>query len=362
MKIKLLLCFFLCGNLTFSQENKLTNEKLIKYFSQINKAELKITENKLDSANQLYKAAFKTYEQKFAKDSYNSLLVALKIKDWKNAHKQYADLKCLGFNYDESKLPLDFLKYHQKRKNSCTVKIDLAYKKTLDSLLELDQKYRNLSGGNYSKFKKELTETDSITSTTLQTLLQKKGFPNEYEIGVHGSDKRFFHNFYFIIWHQLATNLYSPQRVNFSKEIYKALNNGKITPENAGFLLDLSNGSSLFSNMKFEIHSFITLTDNFDKPFLAIENKQYTEDCCYVAPIFFPDKRDERGINEVKSINNNRTQIGLSNLDDELKKIIFSFKNDEYLLVRAKKNPHQFAKPEDGENFKKHLIKLESEK
>ena len=69
---------------------------------------------------------------------------------------------------------------------------------------------------------------------------------NEYNIGISSDNETFFHNFYFIIWHQLASNNISSQKVNFSIEINKALNSGKIRPDIAGFLLDLRSEARFF--------------------------------------------------------------------------------------------------------------------
>lgn len=199
MKLKILVAFFLGFFFARSQNYELKNEKLTRYFSLINSAELKITEDKLDSANILYRSAFKTFKHKFAKDMYNSFLVSLKLKDWKNAFAQYKELRCMEYGFKNINLPEEFKKYISKRKISCKQTINRTYSNSLDSLFVIDQKYRELSGGNYSKYEKEITEGDSITSLNLLKMIQEKGFPNEYDLGLKSSDERFFHSFYYII-------------------------------------------------------------------------------------------------------------------------------------------------------------------
>lgn len=362
MKLKILLILFLSAIYINAQTNELHNENLRKYFSLINSAELKITEGKLDSANILYKYAFKTYKQKFAKDSYNSLQVALKIKDRKNAFQQYKDLKCLEFNFEKITFPTEFTEYLAKRKISCRQKINYQYKNALDSLFVIDQKYRKLSRGNYKEYQKEITEGDSIASTRLLNLIKENGFPNEYDLGLSSADQTFFHKFYFIIWHQLASNLYSPQRVNFSEEIIKALNMGKITPEHAGFLIDLSNKTQNYDSNIFQFHKLIELTGNHDKPHIAMEKGEFISDCCYLHPWFYPEKRNERGIALVAKLDENRQKIGLSNMNDELKKRAFSLNNKDYILVQTTITGHQFADPAQGRKLYKDFIKIELKK
>ncbi len=362
MKIKLLLIVFFAANFLNAQSTDLENKKLIKYFSQINKAELKITENKLDSANILYKSAFKTFKQKFAKDTYNSFQVALQLKDWKNAFKQYKDLKCMEFQFEDVKFPAEFEEYIADKKISCKTKINYQYRKTLDSLFVIDQRSRKLSGGNYKKYQKEITRDDSIASINLLKLIQQNGFPNEYDLGLKKSNKVFFQEFYHIIWHQLKSNLYSPQRVNFTQEIIKALNKGKILPEHAGFLMDLNNNTSNYNSSIFEIHQLIELTRNKDNTFTAMDKGEYITDCCYLHPWYYPEKRNERGVEMVKKLDGHRKKIGLSSIDDELKKRTFALNNKDYILVQNKISGHQFEDPEEGRKFYKGFIKIEVKK
>ncbi len=360
MKLKLIVVL-LFSQLALAQTNGLTNKKLIEYFSLVNEAELKITENNLSEANVLYKKAFKTFKEPHAKDMYNSMKTAFGIKDWKHASQQYRSLKCMEFPFEDVSFPAEFDSYRNKSK-SCKNKIDYDYRKKLDSLVVIDQKYRNMSGGNYTKYKKEITTSDSIASIKLLKLIQEKGFPNEYELGLKSADNHFFHNFYLIIWHQLASNTISPQRVNFTNEILKAVNEGKINPENAGILIDLNNNSTRYKSELFTVHELITLTANKDNPFEALKNKQYESDCCYLHPSFRKENRDQRAVATVKELDSNREKIGLSSIDDELKKIIFSLNNKDYVLVNSTIAGHQFADPEQGKMMFKNFIKIKKEK
>ncbi|MFC0428779.1 hypothetical protein [Chryseobacterium scophthalmum] len=347
--------FFLSGILS-SQSIELRDKTLIKYYESIINAENNIVENNLSKANEFYNIAFATLNEPQTKDIFNSMQVSIKLKDFNDAFQKYNRLKCLGYSFNNDFREKTFKNYNNKEKD-CSKKIDIAYKKTLDSLYDIDQKYRNLSNGDYSKYKQEITISDSVTSLKLLDLFQKKGFPNEYDIGVNTNGDISFQKFYFIIWHQLATNRYSSQKVNFSEELDKALNKGKISPENAAFLFELTNNSNNFSSVHFDILEFFTNSGSTPMREQII-NKTAVGDCCYVHVWFFPERRNEKAIQMVQKINENRKKIGLSDLDTELKKKVFYLKNKEYLFPRLGVMGKEINDLSKVEFLKKSLIKL----
>lgn len=357
MKFIFLLSFFLSGILS-SQTFELKDKSLITYYESILNAENNIIENNLSQASKFYKIGFGIINEPPAKDIYNSMQVSLKLKDIKDAFQKYNQLKCLGYPFEENFKNKNF-KNVDFKVSECNVKFDNEYKKIIDSLFDIDQKYRNLSKGDYSKFQKEITKSDSIASTNLLKLIQKKGFPNEYNIGVNTNGDISFQKFYFIIWHQLVTNKYSTQQVNFSEELNKALNNGKILPENAAFLYELSNNSNNFSSMHFNILEFYTSNGSNITVREQVLNKTANRDCCYVHVWFFPEKRNEKAIEMVKKINDSRKKIGLSDLDSELKKKVFYLKNQEYLFPRMGVLGEAIEDTNKIEFLKKSLIKLQ---
>lgn len=175
-------------------------------------------------------------------------------------------------------------------------------------------------------------------------LIQKKGFPNEYNIGLSSVNDVFFHKFYYIIWHQLATNNISSQKVNFSNEIIEALNRGKIRPDIAGSLLDLNNGTNNYSY--FSIYQFAKNNDEID--------------CCYVSNSFLPEKRSEKANQRISTINKNRKKIGLSSIEEEINKNIFLLNNKEYIFSTKAFERFYFNNDKEIESLKKdlNLIKL----
>lgn len=356
--MRFLIVLFLTVNCcAFCQTLELKNEKLIKYYELINKAENDIVNNNLTVANTLYKQAFISIKEPYAKDLYNSMQVALKINDINTAYTHYSSLKCLDYPFDK-----DFLKKHfngvSYKEKECSIKFDIDYKKILDSLHIIDQSNRNLAKGDYTNYQKEITKDDSITSINLLKLIQEKGFPNEYNIGISFKGDVSFQKFYLIIWHQLAENRYSSQQINFSEELNKALNQGKISPENAAFLYDLSNGTTKFSSPHFEIMDFLTNNGSLEPFNEQILNKTNKTDCCYVHVWFFPKNRNDDGKELVTKINNNRKNIGMSDLDSELDKKIFLIKNEDYIFPRTARYGSAMEDIKSIEMLKKHFIKL----
>ena len=357
MKVIFLL-FFVATQSLLSQAIELKNKKLIQYYDLINEAEKYITNNELAKADIYYKDAFNHLEQPPAKDLYNSMTVLLKLKKYESAYHYYEILKCLEYNFDENYFTTNFPDYIKYKKNPCRFKLDLTYKNELDSLFERDQYYRKISNGKYSEYKKELTETDSIVSRGLLKLIKEKGFPNEYNLGLKSANKSFFQNFYFIIWHQLKSNLYSSQKVNFSPEINLALNEGKITPENAAFLFDLINGQNEYSSKHFSIIQFITNNGSAVPIYDQIINKTADVDCCYVTYAFYPEKRNDSMKKMIINVDEKRKKIGLSLVDDDLKKKIFSLNNKEYIFPEAVIEGMNFKNKNDSDTFKNHMFKV----
>lgn len=342
-KILIFLFVIIINYLYKAQEFIIKDLHLLRYYELTNEAENAILSNDLVSANNLYKKAFREINNPHAKDLNNSMMLSLKVKDFDTAFNHNQSLKCLGKEFSNDFMAENFQNLEKYRVKPCENKIDLQYKKTLDSLFEIDQYYRKLSGGNYQLHKKELTENDSIASVNLLKMIQKKGFPNEYNIGLGSTNDLFYQKFYYIIWHQLATNMYSSQKVNFSKEIEKALNEGKIRPDIAGQLFDLNNGTSNYSF--FKIYEFI------------LNNEK--ADCCYISEAILPERRTEKANNKIKEINRRRKLIGLSSTEEEVRKNIFFIKNKSFVFTSITKEGFQFNNISDVASFKKHLIKLD---
>lgn len=353
--------FFLLFTFSFgffqSQEMILKNEKLQNYYHNINLAEKHIVLNKLDSALINYKKAFKIYQQPNAKDVYNSMQVAINLNKKKFANQQFEQLRCLQYQFPDGFLEKN-KNFIDPKNKKCNQKINVKLKKSLDSLVVIDQKYRKLSGGDYKKYQKEITNGDSIASTKLLKLIKEYGFPNEYDIGLKSAGSDFMHQFYFIVWHQLKSNTISPQRVNFADILVKALNDGKITPENATFLYDLNMGSNKFNTSAFRIRA-VRLEDP-NKSYSLTSNLSDFE-CCYVDKLYYRENRSEemnlRIEEKIKEMNLIRRNAGLSTIEDLILKSNFLFNNKEYIFEEAYIESSSMADKESYEIFKSRFVK-----
>jgi len=81
-------------------------------------------------------------------------------------------------------------------------------------------------------------------------------------------------------------------------------------------------------------------------------------DCFYVTYAFFPEKRNEPVNKMILAINNQRTKIGLSLIDDDLKKKIFSLDHKEYIFPEVIIEGMNFETKSDSESFKNLMFKI----
>ncbi|MDO5655562.1 MAG: hypothetical protein Q4G27_05420 [Flavobacteriaceae bacterium] len=343
-KISTLILLFLLFRMVGSQSIELKDPNLIQYYQHIHQAEMAIVDNDLEKAHEHYEKAFGFFDEPHAKDLYNDMMVLIHSKKTDLAHEKYQRLNCMDYRFDKDFHNKHFGNQYNSRKTNCNFKIDLEYRMKLDSLHFLDQYYRLLSDGDYDKFAENIEKYDSIVSNELYKLFIKKGFPNEYNIGLSRSSTDFFNGFYIIIVHQLARNSLFPQQVDFSNEINNALNQGKLSPEFAGHLSDLVKGTENFNPIHFDIKEFAFEEEDFE--------------CCYVHEWFVPEKRGEKGNQFVEQINENRSKIGMSSIDDLLKKRLYNLRNTDYVfpysgVVGSQSNDKKYI-----EFMKKHLIKI----
>ena len=353
MKRILLIMVCFLGKAYHCQDYTLQNKPLLHYYDLVNKAENHITKKSSDSAFVHYKLAFKKNKQPPAIDLYNSMLVALKLNKQKFASGKFRSLQCLHYQFED-----DFAKnmHASTKQTKCRNIIDENYRSELDKLYVIDQKYRKLSKGNYAQYRNELTQTDSIVAVKLMQLISKKGFPNEYDIGLSSANKDFMQNFYFIIHHQLATNIYSPQIVNFSNLLVKALNDGKITPANAAYLIDLNNGTTNYELRLFSVQGIVKNNGTMTDSIRALNKVDY-----YISKAIYPENQNQRIRKIIIEKNQNRKKIGLSNLENMLEKSLFRRKNKAFVFPDASVSISSFATDKDITDYIQNmgLIKIQ---
>lgn len=331
MKALTLTCLLL-GSFLFAQQFQLKNTQLKEYFTHIRKAENLLVNQHFDASLKSYKTSFSLFDKPFGKDIYNSMHLAMQLKDYKYAYKAYSQLECMDYPFAEKFLAEKFPKSYLNKKSKCVKTIDYAYKKELDSLFEMDQHYRRLANGDLNNKKEEITLSDSIASHRLLNLIKEKGFPNEHNIGLGSANGYFLQNFYLIIWHQLKNNSISKQHINFSIILEEALNQGKIIPEHAADLIDLNNGTSKYTIPHFFVISIWTDNGRGESIRDQVINKTYIEDCCYVHPYYYETNRPAVFQKSVDKVNADRKLLGLHPLDFATRRTHFSLKNKQYYL------------------------------
>lgn len=331
--MKSLLFIFIFLSIFFhSQSYEVKSQELVKYFENIRLAENAIIENQHSIAHSFYQKSFSIYQKPFAKDLYNSMQNAKKLGKYNYAYRKYTVLKCLQYPFPSDFVKNNFPAKYGNKKEKCKNKLDITYKKQLDSLFEIDQHFRRLAGGDLMNKKKEITKSDSITSTTLLQLIGQKGFPSEYEIGLSSISGSLMQNFYYIIWHQMAMNHVSAQKVNFSQKLIEALNDGKILPEHAAFLIDLNNGSSDFWLRHFTVYGFLTDNGTGESIRDQIFNETSKKDCCYIHNYYKSEILDAEFEKTINKVNNNRKKVGLSTLEETVKFSVYSLNNSDYIF------------------------------
>jgi hypothetical protein len=161
-----------------------------------------------------------------------------------------------------------------------------------------------------------------------------------------------YFKFYFIIFHQNTKNLYSPQRINFSNQISKALNEGKIRPDIAAQLIELNNGNLDFTSFHFKIFSFSDTIKNSNN------EEEEKVDCCYISKYTLKENRDPEFDRRIAEINSRRKKIGLCSLEDETKKIIYNLDKKEYIFTVHQVTRFNLEDENSKKSFKEPLIKI----
>ena len=357
MKSFTIICLLLTSFLS-AQQFELKNPQLKNYFAQIREAEKHLVNQQFDESLKAYKKSFSLIDKPFGKDIYNSMHLALQLKNYKYAYKAYSQLECMDYPFEKMFLEKNFPKSYISKKSKCVKTIDYAYKKELDSLFEMDQHYRRLANGDLNNKKEEITLSDSIASHRLLNLIKEKGFPSESNIGLGSASGYFYQNFYFVIWHQLKRNNISKQQINFSNILEDALNNGKILPEHAADLIDLNNGTTNYTLPHFFIKSMWIDNGTGESIRDQVINKTYIEDCCYVHPYYYETNRPAVFQKSVDKVNADRNLLGLHPLDFATRRTQFSLKNKQYYLPQMSESSFIIG-DEQLKMMKAHLIKYE---
>lgn len=225
-------------------------DSLRQYYNYIDSAEILIMDAKYNKASDFYQKAFSYKQKAFGIDIYNAAVCESKIPNYQNTYTYLKELIAKGYSIEtlkKKKCFNDFFtsKYGKKlskKAHSFKNEYDEIYRAKLDSLYYADQKiahkyssYINQPIENIDSIQKKIL-WDSLhlvyykNSICLEKLINTKGFPSEFRIGMDSS---------FLLWQAYKIIIHHANRsqkrhsgelaiINFTDYINKAIENGDI--------------------------------------------------------------------------------------------------------------------------------------
>lgn len=194
MSAKLLECFLFATFFPFSLLAS-GNDKVMKYYQEINEAEYAFTQNQVRQSTQHYKNAFQLYPTGYAKDYINGAIIGVVAGDLGLAEEWISEAIRRGMSQGElinhrflsKKLGKNYL---SKIYTATVSSKKLLYKpevhRTIDSLFVLDQYVRNgYDKGTVDKIKWRYT--DSLITNELKNIIRIHGHLGESVVGYPGT-------------------------------------------------------------------------------------------------------------------------------------------------------------------------------
>lgn len=295
--------FFICiSTRTFGQI-----EDFRHYQETINKAELNIVNNNKLQALNTYYSLLTTNDGNFAKDIYNSLILAKELNRLDTLFKLLDLVKVKNFENDYLNGLPEFSDLHNSIKwqqfiktNNQVIYVDTALRSKINALEVRDQLFRKKEG-SYEIYGDTIKKIDSINMVYLQSLISNGGLPEEKEIGA----KDFFGNQgYDIVLHHHAQNRSKNKKLlNLTPILVNQVLGGRIEPNKCANWLEYQNG---------EFTAGV-----FDVARVSFQGKTSK----YYAPPYSKDKK--------LLIDEYRKWICLEPIEDYYKKILYVINNKD---------------------------------
>lgn len=312
------------------------------YNQLVNKAELEITDNKFLEAFGNYNSAFRIKDKPFVQDLYNASICAVKankVTEAMNLCKKLADAGVGGkfLNRKSIYAPLKKLdswdeivrQADSKRAKFQSENRDLLH--LLDSMAakdqRLNQEWRAAGLTMETPERKQMDLTYDTLSQDLYNLFNSIGFISEQMIGAVVKDDTTLE--YWLPANIIVVHNYQSRRVGdtlFRPILYKAIEQGLIKPEYVAHIEDF--GSNNIGRPDYgTAHSYMLYKCNVYLDHYAKES--------------FP------------AADENRKQIGMGPVADDLKKILFKISNPENeFMIRANYSKiGSFANTDSEEKF-----------
>ena len=216
----------------FSQKQR----DYLTYHRYINRAEVCLTENKIDSSIAYYDRAFQEFDFAFVKDAYIAAQVAYKASDWARLKQYLAKGARYGLTVDcldESPILVKIKSLYSYKGIADTMQACNRLFRRNDSLaaewkerFEKEQRTKNISFDQYKQ-----VVLDNVAR--IKTLLQTTGFPGERMLGISGNCTELgnYHAFYTLAHYDFAAT-------EFFDKLWKAVKQGELHPRDFATLCE----------------------------------------------------------------------------------------------------------------------------
>lgn len=240
------------------------------YQETINKAEMHIVNgNKLQALN-IYYELLTTNEGNFAKDIYNSLIVAKELNHMDTLFKLLELVKFKNFDNEYLNGLKEFSDLHENirwqqfiKTNNQIIYIDTVLRNKIN-VLEVNDQFFRIKEGSYVKYGDTIKIIDSLNMLYLIDLISSRGLPGEKEIGARdfsGSQG------YDIVFHHYTQNRSRNKKLlNLTPVLVNQVLEGRVLPNKCANWLEYQNGE--FTSGVFDVArvSFAGKTSDFYIP------------------------------------------------------------------------------------------------
>ncbi|MFD2512727.1 hypothetical protein ACFSRY_02505 [Pontibacter locisalis] len=290
------------------------------YHPIINEAEKNILQKDYQAALAAYQLAFSEVPSPFARDYYNAAVCALLTKDEKLTYEYLEKLVLKGVSLPYLEKQQAFEPLHKTRKwkkfkrkypkyrKAYNELVNLDLRADLDELYARDAYFRQAKGG-YGEYGDTLRKIEVANTKLFLKWVEEFGYPGESLIGVADTLEQ-LPRFYIVVQRQTKAR----KGHDFSKVLTEAVEQGKLGPQVAAYLLEQQAGDSRYSS----------------KAFVKVNcNKCKNGDSLEGLDRYFEIARTEE---ELKAINKRRAKLGLDSLKDYKEKVLYSFEDTRFKL------------------------------
>ncbi|WP_139307912.1 hypothetical protein [Pontibacter flavimaris] len=254
---KILLYFTL---LVLAQQHALAQDALDYtqvYHPVINEAELLVVDKKYEQALEAYQRAFAAVPSPFARDYYNAVICALLLQERGKTFNYLEELvqKGVSLEYLERQPVLDslrstkqwqkFAKKYPKRRAKYEQKLNKELRADLDELYARDQYFRQAKGG-WRVHGDTITKIEAANTKLLLGWIEEYGYPGEDLVGVADTLEQ-LPRFTVVIERQTKAR----KGQDFTEVLTQAVQQGRIAPQAAAYLLDQQAGASKYGSRVF---------------------------------------------------------------------------------------------------------------